>query len=70
MPNLQSVEFIPTDFALAYATLARRVAAIDAYLLHNDPVNARKEVEKAMQVIEQVEYVRAVVLPSVSTNND
>jgi hypothetical protein len=48
-PN--NVEVIPVNFALAYSALARRVAAADAYLLHNDTDNARRQIEMGVTTI-------------------
>lgn len=57
---LEALEIIPPDFALAYASLARRVAAIDAILSGSEaPVSRmlriQEEVSMAMKIIEQVE---------------
>jgi hypothetical protein len=46
---------IPIDYTLAYATLARRVAAADALLAGNHVHKAAKELAAAMLCIEQVE---------------
>ena len=50
-------EVIPTDYALAYSALARRVAAIDAILrTHQWPEQfVREETDAAMAAIQQVE---------------
>jgi len=50
-------EVIPTDYALAYSALARRVAAIDAILrTHQWPERfVREETDAAMATIQQVE---------------
>jgi len=56
----QRVEVIPTDYALAYSALARRVAAIDAILRTDQwPEQClkllRAETDAAMATIQQVE---------------
>jgi hypothetical protein len=53
----ERVEVIPTDYALAYSALARRVAAIDAILrTHEWPEQlVRAETDAAMATIQQVE---------------
>ena len=53
----ERIEVIPTDYALAYSTLARRVAAIDAMLrTHEWPEQlVRAETDAAMATIKQVE---------------
>lgn len=56
----ERVEVIPTDYALAYSALARRVAAIDA-ILRTDQwpeqrlKRLRAETDAAMATIQQVE---------------
>jgi hypothetical protein len=67
--SFDNVEILPIDFALAYSALARRVAAADAYLLHNDTDNARREIEAAMQAIEQVEKLPMIAVPSKGGSN-
>jgi hypothetical protein len=65
----ERVEIIPTDYALAYSALARRVAAIDA-ILRSDQWDKhclnriRAEADAAMTTIQQVETVRLTILPS------
>jgi len=62
----ERIEAIPTDYALAYSVLARRVAAIDA-ILHNDQwpehciKRLRAESDAAMATIQQVETVRFTI---------
>ena len=53
----ERVELIPTDYALAYSALARRVAAIDAILRTQQRAEKliRAETDAAMATIEQVE---------------
>ena len=56
----ERVEVIPTDYALAYSALARRVAAIDAILRTDQwPEQClkllRAETDAAMATIQQVE---------------
>ena len=59
----ERIEVIPTDYALAYSALARRVAAIDA-ILRSDQWNehclkrVRAESDAAMTTIKQVETVQ------------
>jgi hypothetical protein len=50
-----SIEVIPTDYALAYASLARRVAAAYAYQSKADYESAEAELEAALHVINLVE---------------
>jgi hypothetical protein len=62
----EHAEIIPTDYALAYSTLARRVAAIDAILRSDQwPEHCLKrlrvESDAAMTTIQQVETVRLFV---------
>jgi hypothetical protein len=57
---LESVEIVPPNFALAYAALARRTAAISAILASGEPpvsrlLRAQEEVSMAMKIIGQVE---------------
>ena len=64
----ERTETIPTDYALAYSALARRVAAIDAILRGDQWMCARRvkrlriETDAAMKTIEQVETVQFTVL--------
>jgi hypothetical protein len=67
--SMESIEVLPTDFALAYSVLSRRVAAIDAILSSRQGTEhclreVRSQVDAAMAVIEQVETVRFVLKPS------
>jgi hypothetical protein len=66
-PN--NVEVIPVNFALAYSALARRVAAADAYLYNSDSLNARAQIEAAMQEIEKVEKFSLIVVPGKGGSN-
>jgi hypothetical protein len=57
---LEALEIVPPNFTLAYVSLARRVAAIDAILAsHGDPINriirSQEEVSDAMKIIQQLE---------------
>ena len=60
------VEVIPTNYALAYSALARRVAAIDA-MLRTDQwpeqtvLLVREETDAAMATIQQVETVQFTI---------
>jgi hypothetical protein len=61
-------EAIPTDYALAYSALARRVAAIDAILRSGQwdehcLKKVRAEADAAMTTIQQVETVRFTISP-------
>jgi hypothetical protein len=61
-------ETIPTDYALAYSALARRVAAIDAILRSGQwdehcLKRVRAESDAAMTTIQQVETVRFTISP-------
>jgi|LakMenEpi03Aug12_release.lakeMendotaPanAssembly.Ray.scaffolds.fasta_scaffold701306_3 hypothetical protein len=62
----EHVEIIPTDYALAYCALARRVAAINA-ILRSDQwpehclTRLRAETDAAMTTIQQVEATRLFV---------
>jgi hypothetical protein len=58
---MESVEFIPTDYALAYSALARRVASAEAFLASDLQDRAYEQLCRAMDVIEQVEKVCCVV---------
>jgi hypothetical protein len=55
MNSSERLEFIAPDYKLAYAALARRLAAVEAYLLHDDTVNAMQEVKAALVIVERVE---------------
>ena len=66
--SMESIEVLPTDFALAYSVLSRRMAAIDAILSSNQWTEhclkkVRSQVDAAMAAIEQVETVRFVLKP-------
>jgi hypothetical protein len=66
--SIGSIEVMPTDFALAYSVLSRRMAAIDAILSSRQWTEhclreVRSQVDAAMAAIEQVETVRFVVKP-------
>ena len=66
MPNLivspiESLEFIPPDYALAYSALARRVASAEAFLASGFQDRAYEQLCRAMNVIEQVEKVCCVI---------
>jgi hypothetical protein len=69
----ERVEVIPTDYALAYSALARRVAAIDAILrTHPWPEQClkhlRAETDAAMATIQQVETPQFIIsTPSTTT---
>ena len=62
----ERVEVIPTDYALAYSALARRVAAIDA-ILRTRPwpeqwlKHLRAETDAAMATIQQVETTQLTI---------
>ena len=65
---MESIEVLPTDFALAYSVLSRRMAAIDAILSSRQWTEhclkeVRSQVDAAMAAIEQVEAIRFVVRP-------
>ena len=60
------IEQIPTDYALAYSALARRIAAIDAILrIEQLPSycirRLRAESDAAMMIIQQVETVQFTI---------
>jgi hypothetical protein len=62
----ERIEIIPTDYALAYSALARRVAAIDAILCSDQcPEHCikrlRAESGAAMETIKLVETVRFTI---------
>jgi len=69
----ERVEVIPTDYALAYNAVARRVAAIDAILrTHQWPEQClkllRAETDAAMATIQQVETPQFTIFtPSTTT---
>jgi hypothetical protein len=69
----ERVEVIPTDYALAYSALARRVAAIDAILRTDQwPEQClkllRAETDAAMATIQQVETPQFIIsTPSTTT---
>ena len=69
----ERVEVIPTDYALAYSALARRVAAIDAILRADQwPEQClkrlRAETDAAMATIQQVETPQFTIFtPSTTT---
>jgi hypothetical protein len=52
---IESFEFIPTDYALAYSALARRVASAEAFLASGLQDKAYEQLCCAINVIEQVE---------------
>jgi hypothetical protein len=58
--RLRSLEFIPPNFALAYANLASHVTALDAHIASDDDSvlgdNARRELDMAMTVIAQMRH--------------
>jgi hypothetical protein len=64
---IESTEFIEPNFALAYSALARRVASAEALMAGGLDDRAYSELCRAMEVIEQVEKVHAVL--KVSTND-
>jgi hypothetical protein len=71
-PSNEQVNFIPPNYMLAYASLARRVAAADALLRSGDIGPGRwgsvsVEIEEAMNVIKQVETTQLVIDASHST---
>ena len=62
----ERIETIPTDYALAYSALARRIAAIDAILRSEQwPEHCikrlRAESDAAMTTIQQVETVQFTI---------
>jgi len=64
--NIEPIEIVTTDFALAYSAIARRMAAIEAILKCNTwpgPLmdKLRLEVEGGMAVIKAVERTQLVV---------
>jgi hypothetical protein len=64
--NIESIEIVPTDFALAYSAIARRMAAIEAILKCNTwpgPLRdkLRPDVEGGMAVIKAVETTQFVI---------
>jgi hypothetical protein len=69
LTNTDTVQVLTPDYALAYATLSRRVATIDAFLRSGMPVDQcileiRVEIEEAMKTIEAVDTISFVVHPS------
>jgi len=65
--QVEALEVISLDYALAYAALARRVAAVDAYIqagMEQHANSIRAEIEDAMRVIAQAETSQAVIKPS------
>lgn len=64
--QVEELEVVSSDYALAYSALARRVAAVDAYIQagmgrHDNSIRA--EIEDAMRVIAQVETSYVVIKP-------
>ena len=64
--QVEQMEIIGPDYALAYSALARRVAAVDALMRSGAVASAtthkiREEIEEAMLVIKQVETLFAVL---------
>ena len=62
----ERIEHIPTDYALAYSALARRIAAIDAILRSEQwsehcIKRLRAESDAAMMTIQQVETVQFTI---------
>jgi hypothetical protein len=53
--NLQPCEITKPDYQAAFAAIARRVAAADAYFVSGNNDEARREIEQAMLVIERAE---------------
>lgn len=53
--NLQPYEIVKTDYQAAFAAIARRVAAADAYIVSGKHDEAKREIEQAMMVIERAE---------------
>lgn len=55
--QVEQMEIIGPDYALAYSALARRVAAVDALIRSGNfaSVAIHKEIKEAMVVIKQVE---------------
>lgn len=60
-PATSTVEVLPPDYSLAYAALARRVAAAHAYMGVGIPLAAAEELEHAMLVINQIETTAVIV---------
>lgn len=72
---LKSAEGFPPDLALAYAALARRMAAIDAILASSEPPNSRllraqEEASMAMKTIEQAETLVMLINPRFARQED
>ena len=61
--QVEQIEIIGPDYALAYSALARRVAAVDALLRNGCFASTviHKEITEAMAVIKQVETPFAVL---------
>jgi Mrp family chromosome partitioning ATPase len=64
--QVEQMEIIGPDYALAYSALARRVAAVDALMRSGAVSNAithkiTEEIKEAMLVIKQVETPIAVL---------
>ena len=71
----ERIETIPTDYALAYSALARRIAAIDAILRSDQwPEHCikrlRAESDAAMMTIKQVETVRFTISSHPEATNE
>lgn len=62
--NFQSFEVAKPDYQAVYAAIARRVAAADAYFVSANYEEARREIEKAMIVIEQVDNPFVLISPT------
>ncbi len=62
--NLQPCEIIPPDYQAAFAAIARRVAAADAYFVSGNSDEARREIENAMLVVERTENPFIVIPPA------
>lgn len=60
-PDSYSFQVIPVDYAGAYATLARRVAAAHVFARVGNLYFASKELHEAMKVIEAVERALTTV---------
>lgn len=62
--NPQPCEIIPPDYQAAFAAIARRVAAADAYFVSGNSDEARREIENAMLVVERTENPFIVLSPT------
>ena len=62
--NLQPCEITPPDYQAAFAAIARRVAAADAYFVSGNSDEARREIENAMLVVERTENPFIVISPA------